>query len=294
MARIRTIKPELPQSESLGRVSREARLLFIMLFTICDDAGRTRAASRLLASLLYPYDDDAPSMIPAWLDELERERCINRYEVDGAHYLEIPKWLEHQKIDRPSASKLPAPREPSPNPREPSSLDQGREGTKEGTGSGRDDAAAAAFAEWQSGAEGHGWRNADFLTSSRRFRLTAALSAYGGIDGWRRVLDKVSEAGFFLDENDQWQPWFSLDWLLDGDHIARLLEGAYVERRKPYATKVRHGSTHIGSADKMPTAEPWEQRMQGWRKSGQWLPMVWGPRPGETGCRVPRNLLGDA
>lgn len=120
MARIRTIKPEFPQSESIGRLSRDARLLFVQLWTIVDDAGRARAASRMLASLLYPYDDDAPKQISKWLFELEHENMIRRYEVDGAQYLDIPKWSEHQKIDRPSSSRLPAYREPSPSPREDS------------------------------------------------------------------------------------------------------------------------------------------------------------------------------
>src|SRR5262245_25636406 len=102
MARIRTIKPEFPHSESMGRVSREARLLFLLLFTIVDDDGRTRAASRLLASLLYPYDDDAAGLIDAWLRELSREGCITVYVVDGTHYLAVNNWLKHQKIDHPS------------------------------------------------------------------------------------------------------------------------------------------------------------------------------------------------
>src|SRR5690554_237465 len=108
MARIRTIKPEFPQSESMGRVSRDARLLFIMMWTIADDAGRLRAASRMLASLLFPFDDDAPSLIEGWLAELEDEGCIRRYVAGGTTYAEIVKWLEHQKIDRPSKSRLPA------------------------------------------------------------------------------------------------------------------------------------------------------------------------------------------
>lgn len=36
MARIRTIKPEFPQSETMGRVSRDARLLFIQLWTVAE------------------------------------------------------------------------------------------------------------------------------------------------------------------------------------------------------------------------------------------------------------------
>jgi len=107
MARIRTIKPEFPQSESMGRVSREARLCFILLWTLSDDAGRLRGNSRMLASLLYPYDDDAKELIDSWLDELASEGCISRYEVDNSTYIQITAWTEHQKIDRPSASKLP-------------------------------------------------------------------------------------------------------------------------------------------------------------------------------------------
>jgi hypothetical protein len=107
MARIRTIKPEFPQSESMGDVSRDARLLFIELWTICDDEGRTRAASRMLASLLFPYDDDAPGLIDGWISELEQVGCVVRYTYEGATYLQVCNWLSHQKIDKPSQSKIP-------------------------------------------------------------------------------------------------------------------------------------------------------------------------------------------
>jgi hypothetical protein len=106
MPRIRTIKPEFPQSESMGRVSRDARLTFVLLWTISDDEGRLRGNSRMLASLLFPYDADAPGLIDGWLTELEREKCVIRYKVDGDCYIEIPNWLSHQKIDHPSKSKI--------------------------------------------------------------------------------------------------------------------------------------------------------------------------------------------
>ncbi|MCP3472332.1 hypothetical protein NLM33_18620 [Bradyrhizobium sp. CCGUVB1N3] len=128
MPRIRTIKPEFPQSETIGKLSREARLLFIQLWTICDDEGRTRAASRMLASLLYPYDEDAPSLIDGWLAELERHDCIVRYVVEGSTYLQVNNWLKHQKIDRPGKSKLPVVSEGSrllANDREDASTDLG-------------------------------------------------------------------------------------------------------------------------------------------------------------------------
>jgi hypothetical protein len=126
MSRIRTIKPEFPQSETVGKLSRDARLLFIQLWTIADDDGRARAASRMLASLLYPYDDDARDLIDDWLEELEVKECIRIYEVEGSTYLEIVNWLKHQKIDRPSKSKIPPFVEGSrslANAREPSATD---------------------------------------------------------------------------------------------------------------------------------------------------------------------------
>jgi hypothetical protein len=118
MGRIRSIKPEFPQSETIGRLSRDARLLFIQLWTVVDDEGRTRAASRMLASLLYPYDEDAPKLIDGWIAELEDAECARRYDVQGSTYLEITNWRKHQKIDKPSKSRLPAFDEGSPKPRE--------------------------------------------------------------------------------------------------------------------------------------------------------------------------------
>lgn len=110
MARIRTVKPEFQNSQSMGRVSRDARLTFIELWPQCDDAGRIRANSRMLASVLFPYDADAPTLIDGWLTELENEGCIVRYVVGKDEYLQICHW-DHQKIDHPQPSKLPGPQE---------------------------------------------------------------------------------------------------------------------------------------------------------------------------------------
>ena len=111
MARIRTIKPEFPQSESMGRISRDARLLFIQMWTLADDSGRLRGNSRMLASFLFPYDDDAPECIDQWLEELKGQGCIVRYvaQQDGGQYVQICNWKSHQKIDKPSESRIPAP-----------------------------------------------------------------------------------------------------------------------------------------------------------------------------------------
>ncbi|MDE2470662.1 MAG: hypothetical protein KGL35_18440 [Bradyrhizobium sp.] len=129
MARIRSIKPEFPQSESIGKLSRDARLLFVMLWTICDDYGRSRASSRMLANLLFPYDDDARDLVDGWLNELEHQNCIIRYQIDDQNYLEVCNWLKHQRIDHPGKPQFPSPREDSRKSREDSRKSRlGREG----------------------------------------------------------------------------------------------------------------------------------------------------------------------
>src|SRR3990167_4854178 len=112
MARIRTIKPEFCQSEKIGRLSRDARLLFVKLWPFVDDHGRCRGNSRLLAANLFPYDDDAGGLIDGWLAELEREGCVRRYIIDDQTYLDIPNWGKHQRIDNAGKSQIP---EYSPN-----------------------------------------------------------------------------------------------------------------------------------------------------------------------------------
>jgi hypothetical protein len=107
MARIRTIQPGFPKSPSMGRVSFHARLLFIQLWLVADDAGRLRADLHELARQLYPQDGDVAMALLAWLDELESEGCIERYGSDGSDYLRIVRWHEYQKVDRPTASRLP-------------------------------------------------------------------------------------------------------------------------------------------------------------------------------------------
>jgi hypothetical protein len=133
----------------MGAVSRDARLLFILLWTIADDSGRLRGNSRLLASLLFPYDADSRNLISGWMAELEREKCLIPYEVGGHSYVQITNWSNHQKIDKPSGSKFPPFDESSrilSNPLEGSSLDQGRDqGVDQGKDQGMDQDAPVKF-----------------------------------------------------------------------------------------------------------------------------------------------------
>ncbi len=109
MPRIRSIKPELPENEALGRVCRDARLLYVLMTTHADDEGRLRANPRYLAHTLFPYDTDAEEGIVSWIRQLEMQRLALTYSYDGQAYVALLSWHTDQRIDKPQASRLPAP-----------------------------------------------------------------------------------------------------------------------------------------------------------------------------------------
>jgi hypothetical protein len=267
MARIRSIKPEFPQSESIGNLSRDARLLFILLWTIVDDEGRSRASSRMLASLLYPYDSDAAGLIDGWLSELENGHHIRRYVVDNATYLDIPKWKVHQRIDKPSASKLPPFVETSTNiPRgfqEPSKTEGTLEGKGIGIGIGREEerdkegkaiSAAApplqtdqiqiAVAVWNDMAADRGFPTVQRITAPRIKHLTARLAECGGIEGWKFAVAKVRDSPFLRGQNNRgWKADF--DFLLQQKSFTKLMEGAYDDRSNHHSNQAQPSATEF-------------------------------------------------
>lgn len=107
--RIRTIKPELWHDEKVGRLSRDARLLFIGLITMADDHGRIRAMAPAVLGHIFPYDNDAIRRLEKWFRELEMVGLVVRYEHLGVAYGWLPGWANNQKVNRPSQSELPDP-----------------------------------------------------------------------------------------------------------------------------------------------------------------------------------------
>lgn len=108
MARIRTIKPEFFRSRVLSECSLRARLTFIGLWTVCDDEGRYRYEPELLKADLWPFEEDITAKdVNADVLELEAHGLVCCYETAGKRYLHIVNWHEHQKINRPTPSRLP-------------------------------------------------------------------------------------------------------------------------------------------------------------------------------------------
>ena len=106
MARIRTIKPEFWQNPELAGLPDRTRLLAIALLNHSDDEGYFKANASLVRSACFPFDDDSLS-IHGGLTELSNIGYIEiRKPAEGKEIGRVCKFLEHQKINRASPSKL--------------------------------------------------------------------------------------------------------------------------------------------------------------------------------------------
>ncbi len=109
MARIRTIKPEMFLSEDLASCDVTAMVTFAGLLTQADDSGRFLAHPAIIAGFVWPLRiEHTPAHVARDLDQLAAAGIICRYTgCDDKNYLHFVKWEKHQKIDRPSASRMP-------------------------------------------------------------------------------------------------------------------------------------------------------------------------------------------
>jgi len=105
MARARNIKPGFFRNADLVELPMEARLLFIGLWTLADRAGRLEDRPKQIKMDVFPADGvDCGAL----LDQLAATGMIERYEVNGAKYLQVVNFAKHQNPHRDEkASTLP-------------------------------------------------------------------------------------------------------------------------------------------------------------------------------------------
>lgn len=123
MPRIRTIKPDFFTSDTVSELPLRARLTWIGLWTHCDDHGRCRNNVKLIKAAVWPLDDVSLRDVAEDLDALAEAGVIYLYAVDDRTYLQVTGWTEHQKVDRPSKSAIPAPLD-EPSVSMPRALDE--------------------------------------------------------------------------------------------------------------------------------------------------------------------------
>ncbi|MEV4555716.1 hypothetical protein AB0K51_01815 [Kitasatospora sp. NPDC049285] len=110
MSRIRPVKPEAFVSETLAELTLAAERTFFGLTTECDDRGRHKDNAAIIYGKLWVVrGDQSPVDVENHLLQMERSGLICRYVgCDGKRYLHYVTWDRHQKIDKPSLSRLPA------------------------------------------------------------------------------------------------------------------------------------------------------------------------------------------
>ena len=103
MPRIRAIKPQFWIDEGLAEVCREARLLYIGLWNLCDDRGVFEYRAAKIRVQLFPYDADITNgKMDEWLQELNISGHIIYFQENSKDYGYIPTFLKHQEIKKPS------------------------------------------------------------------------------------------------------------------------------------------------------------------------------------------------
>jgi hypothetical protein len=123
--RIRSVKPEWLSHELLAAASDEARVLSIGLILMADDEGRGRGSVAAIVAEVWRFDmarEDgakAPEVFAKArraLAELSAIGWVRLYEASGQTYFEILTFKKHQKIDKPTKSKIPEPSTDSSSP----------------------------------------------------------------------------------------------------------------------------------------------------------------------------------
>jgi hypothetical protein len=110
MSRIRSVKPEAWVSETLSEVSVYAERTFLSMANHADDHGRHRDIAAIIFGLVWPMRAEHGAVeVEGDLIALAAAGAICRYTgCDGKGYFHYPTWKKHQKIDKPSVSRLPA------------------------------------------------------------------------------------------------------------------------------------------------------------------------------------------
>lgn len=105
----RIIKESIRESDSVNKLSPQAEVLFVRLFTYADDYGYFKADPRILNPAIFPLKKYTDKQVTGWLDEIGATGMISFYQAnDQKLYGTFTAWEKHQQI-RNVKSKYPPP-----------------------------------------------------------------------------------------------------------------------------------------------------------------------------------------
>ena len=115
MPRKRMIDPELWIDEKVAQMSLGARLLFIGSWNFADDNGNFHYSAARLRAQIFPHDTDITNdTVEGYIKEILELGPYAEYQLDGHRYINIVHFLDYQRINRPSPTKIPKPVDISP------------------------------------------------------------------------------------------------------------------------------------------------------------------------------------
>jgi hypothetical protein len=245
MARIRTIKPEFWSNETLSEQPEATHMLAAALLNYADDEGYFNANPALVKAACSPLREPSVSIH----ESIKRLSGIGYLRLgvglDGRRYGQILKFEEHQRINRPSGSKIKLIAiawEDSLSPHTPITDPSPPEGNREqGTGNGKDqgelsaaptpivergtsaldaerqtaDAIERVFDHWQ---RTHGHAKAT-LDKGRRRLIRERLKSYTADDLCASISGFLNSP-HHMGQNDRGTRYDSLELLLrDSKHV---------------------------------------------------------------------------
>lgn len=134
MAEARLLRKKISRSERVNSLPIPARLLFTWMIPHLDVEGRMTGNPKLIQQTVLPLTNYTPPQVDKWLnmmqdlkDDVTGEGLIERYEVGGNHYIEMPGFSTEQsprggqawKSWEPPSDIPPRPGKPATQPAEP-------------------------------------------------------------------------------------------------------------------------------------------------------------------------------
>jgi len=233
MARKRIIDPEFWSDEEIGKWSFSTRLFYIGLWNFADDEGRFKAHNDLLKAQIFPYDKKVD------IEKLKKElnSKIQWYEIDGCQYGFICNFLKHQRIDKPTKSKLPIP-PPFPdnssnNPRIlPPNISKENIREVNRIEPLYVDFEKSTVTEWNSFCKDFPTLTSLKEISDKRRQHLKKRFEKESFRTFDKILEAIKEQPFLLGENDR--KWtVSFDWLIENDtNYLKILERKYKNNKE--------------------------------------------------------------
>ncbi len=252
MARIRTIKPKFWDDTKIGRITRDARLLYIGLWNFSDDIGVVIGDSIWLKSKIFPYDQIQIQQFEKWMNELVINGFICLLSYKEERFIYLPSFTRHQVINKPNYEDLNIPKVLIDNAKD-SFTEQSRNDTVSfteqsvliiGRGKGKE-YIPPVVPQGDDSQSGESNERIDYnalmntfnkmfegklpkvssMTDKRKKAVKARASEHGKVS-IMTVFNNVVQSAFLLGRNDQnWRCDF--DWIFKPTNFVKILEGNY-------------------------------------------------------------------